>query len=255
MPYASDNKISKTSFDGAIEIDDSQYADCLSALLSGKGFGVRDGSVRIFSGTKRTVYSTTDQSKLSIPANDDTPSGYTDDAPGTPSDTWSGSEWETPSPSETQIKEEARKRIEEVMPSWVVERAQTGGPRIPANVLTYVKAIRAASDVLEQSPATNYRDNTHWPAKPETVVFETPPILTRKDDVWDRCTDAEAEALMSALEKAPAKLKGMWFDNPLISHSHDLFSTLRSSVIEALGGDEASEARADEILAESETLT
>ncbi|MBO6808461.1 hypothetical protein [Thalassospira sp.] len=140
------------------------------------------------------------------------------------------------------------------MPSWVVDRAATGGPRIPANVLTYVKAVRETSETLEGTLPADYRDDSNWPAEPETITYESPPVLTRKDDVWERCTTSEAELLMSALDQAPAKLRGMWSDNPYISHSHDQFSTLRSAIVTVLGGDTAAEDRADELLAESEVL-
>jgi len=157
-------------------------------------------------------------------------------------------------PKVADIKTEARRRIEAVMPSWVVERATTGGPRIPANVLTYVKDVREASDTLEGTLPSNYADDSHWPTAPASIVYEDAPVLTRKDDVWDRCTDAEAELLMTALDQAPAKLRGMWMDNPYISHSHDQFSTLRSAIVTVLGGNTAAEDRADELLAESEVL-
>jgi hypothetical protein len=101
---------------------------------------------------------------------------------------------------------------------------------------------------------SDYKDDSHWPNAPASIVYELPPVLTRKDDVWDRCTDAEAELLMSALDQSPAKLRGMWMDNPYISHSHDQFSTLRSAIVTVLGGDTDAEDRADELLAESEVL-
>lgn len=152
------------------------------------------------------------------------------------------------------IKTEARRRIESVMPTWVVDRANTGGPRVPANVLTYVKSVRETSDTLEGTLPTDYADDSHWPSVPDPIVFEDAPVLTRKDDIWERCTEAEAELFMSALDQAPAKLRGMWMDNPYISHSHSQFATLRDSLIEILGNDAAAETRADEILAESEVL-
>lgn len=157
-------------------------------------------------------------------------------------------------PTANDVRLLARVKIEAVMPQWVVDRAATGGPRIPANVLTYVKAVREASNDLESTLPTDYEDDSNWPTPPETITYEAPPILTRKDDVWSRCTTSEAELLMSALEQAPAKLRGMWMDNPYISHSHDEFDTLRDAVIEVLGGDSAAETRADELLAESEVL-
>lgn len=165
---------------------------------------------------------------------------------------------EDPSDSELidGIKNEANARISNVMPSWVVDRANTGGPRIPANVLAYVKDVREASDTLEETEPlpVDYQDDSYWPAVPSPIVYEDAPILTRKDDIWERCTEAEAELFMSALDQAPAKLRGMWMDNPYISHSHSQFVTLRDSLIEILGNDAAAETRADEILAESEVL-
>lgn len=170
---------------------------------------------------------------------------------------WNGSGWDVVDAvfvTSDDIKQEARRRIETVMPSWVIERAATGGPRIPANVLTYVKLVRETSDTLESGLPSDFADDVNWPTAPETIEYEEPPVLTRKDDFWDRCTEQESELLMSALEQAPAKMRGMWLDNPYISHSHSQFETLRDAIINVLGGDGAAETRADELLAESEVL-
>lgn len=63
------------------------------------------------------------------------------------------------------VKAEARRRIREIMPSWMVERQVTGGAAIPAPVLRKVKAVRSASNRLEQRdpiPA-NYAADEYWP--------------------------------------------------------------------------------------------
>jgi|TARA_Y100000034_G_scaffold136486_1_gene213256 hypothetical protein len=201
-----------------------------------------------------TVYKKSDASTATVDWLGLIGDDYTNEIPASSFDEWSGNAWVTPDPTEGQIKAEARRRIEAVMPAWVVQRAQTGGPRIPANVLTYVKDVREASNTLEDTLPTDYTDDSHWPTAPASIVYEAAPVLTRKDDVWDRCTEAEAELLMTTLDQAPAKLRGMWMDNPYISHSHDQFPTLRSAIVTVLGGDTSAEERADELLAESEVL-
>lgn len=253
MFYVADNRTSRKEFDGSIVVSEQVFNQCRDAQLNGNGFGIRDGDVRIWSSTKRSVYKTDDQSKLEIPENDDTPDGYTDLVPE-PGQEWDGADWVNPVPNVQQIKNEARRRIDAVMPTWVVDRANTGGPRVPANVLAYVKLVRETSDTLEGTLPTDYADDSHWPSVPDPIVFEPAPILTRKDDIWGRATEAEAELIKGALDLAPAKLWGFWNDNPYISHSHSEFQTLRTSLIDVLAGNANPEDRADELLAESEIL-
>lgn len=81
------------------------------------------------------------------------------------------------------------------------------------------------------------------PPEPEPVK---PEYSTYKSDIWQRCTDAEAETLDGQLEQAPAKQRRMWNDAITIEHSSEYFSLLRDNMIEEFG-----EERTDEILAPS----
>lgn len=73
-----------------------------------------------------------------------------------------------------------------------------------------------------------------------------PSYFTHKTDIWQRCTDDEAEQLDGQLEQAPAKQRRMWNDSITIEHSSEYFPILRDNMVEAFG-----EARTDEILAPS----
>jgi hypothetical protein len=101
MFYVSDNKTSQSYFEGSIEVDETAFNQCRDAQLTGNGFGVRDGDVRIWSATKRKIYDVTDASSLEIPDNDDTPSGYTDLVPDAGQE-WDDGEWITPAPTEAK---------------------------------------------------------------------------------------------------------------------------------------------------------
>ena len=116
MPYAVENKISKSPIDDGIEITDQQYRDALAAMGEGKKIAVRSGELRILSRDKRTVWSLTDGSKLEIAENDDTPDGYTEDGPPSPDHVMEAGKWvEKPAPvpdevTRLQIMRELRNR-------------------------------------------------------------------------------------------------------------------------------------------------
>ena len=63
------------------------------------------------------------------------------------------------------VKNEARRRIEETNLSWYVEREVSGGTAIPDEIKTYCAEVRAASDDIEANdpiPA-DYADDKYWP--------------------------------------------------------------------------------------------
>jgi hypothetical protein len=64
------------------------------------------------------------------------------------------------------IKAEANRRIEEVMPTWMVAREVSGGAAIPQDVKDYAEAVRAASGVIEGTLPDDYTDDIHWPLQP-----------------------------------------------------------------------------------------
>ncbi|WP_129141544.1 hypothetical protein [Modicisalibacter coralii] len=88
----------------------------------------------------------------------------------------------------------------------------------------------------------------------DTGEFTSPPpepqpepnYFTYKTDIWQRCTDAEAETLDGALSQATAKERRMWEDSLTIEHSSDYYDILRAEMIDRFG-----EARTDVILAPS----
>ena len=96
MPYAKDNRISKSHIEGGVEITDAKYRE-LMGLLTGKdpdhkGFEIRDGKVFKLKRTERTVYNIEDHREHKIPENSQTPEGYADNKPGD-YDYWDGTQW------------------------------------------------------------------------------------------------------------------------------------------------------------------
>lgn len=78
-----------------------------------------------------------------------------------------------PAPSEPEpeltvdaVKTEAYRRINVVVPDWMIARAVWGGDPIPEAVKAYAQAVREASDEIEAMdliPA-DYADDGYWPA-------------------------------------------------------------------------------------------
>lgn len=64
----------------------------------------------------------------------------------------------------TDVKAEAERRIEAIMPRWMIDRQVSGGAPLPDEVKARAEAIRAASNRLERLPRipTDYRDERHW---------------------------------------------------------------------------------------------
>lgn len=63
-----------------------------------------------------------------------------------------------------QVKAEASRRIEEVIPHWMIEREVTGGKAIPDSLKKQAQKIRDKSDALEgMSPIpVNYTAQKYW---------------------------------------------------------------------------------------------
>tara|TARA_B100000678_G_scaffold237062_1_gene206802 strand:+ start:23999 stop:24871 length:873 start_codon:yes stop_codon:yes gene_type:complete len=114
--FVADNKTSSVEFEGSIEVDEQTFNECRDAQLNGRGFGVRDGEVRIWSETNRTVYKTSDRTSLDIPENEDTPEGYTSLVPEQ-GQVWSDREWVTPPPNESQIIDAVKSHVQSVSAS------------------------------------------------------------------------------------------------------------------------------------------
>lgn len=65
------------------------------------------------------------------------------------------------------VKLEARRRIETVMPTWMVSREVSGGTAISATIKTYAADIRTDSAVLEGTLPQDYATNeAHWTDEP-----------------------------------------------------------------------------------------
>lgn len=63
--------------------------------------------------------------------------------------------------------------------------------------------------------------------------------ITFKKDIWQRCTEEEAEALNAALLMAPLRQRKMFEDAQYLSHGDDLFPAVRAAVEAACGFDRA----------------
>lgn len=79
-----------------------------------------------------------------------------------------------------------------------------------------------------------------------TVDLPGEPYNISKADIYRRCTDAEAEALLAALMAAPIRLQGIFSGATMINTGDDYFPALRAGIVAALG-----ETRADEVLVPS----
>lgn len=71
-----------------------------------------------------------------------------------------------PNISAADVKTEASRRIRESGHDWMAIRKVSTGEDIPQNILDYAAAVREASNLLEQSPPENFRDNQYWPELP-----------------------------------------------------------------------------------------
>jgi len=87
MPYAKDDKISTQPISGGIEITESEYQQALEAKLNGQEVKVQSGTLKILSFEKRSVWSTSDKSKMGISIDEDV-----DIEPGE-FDEWDGVQW------------------------------------------------------------------------------------------------------------------------------------------------------------------
>ena len=81
-----------------------------------------------------------------------------------------GANWDAPvvdlTPTINQIKAEAHRRIEVVMPVWMVAREVSGGTAITQTIKDYAADIRTDSATLEGTLPTDYMDDSHWTAPP-----------------------------------------------------------------------------------------
>lgn len=62
------------------------------------------------------------------------------------------------------VKAEARRRIEAIMPRWMIDREVTGGDPVPTAAKAAAAVIRERSDCIEQLnpiPA-NFREDVYW---------------------------------------------------------------------------------------------
>jgi hypothetical protein len=74
-------------------------------------------------------------------------------------------DYEAPAVSIEQVRAEAGRRLSST--DWLVIRAADPSAQtaVPQDVLVYRGAVRAASQVLEESLAADFADDAHWPAQ------------------------------------------------------------------------------------------
>lgn len=72
--------------------------------------------------------------------------------------------YDPPAVTADQVKAEAGRRIELVMPAWMVARHVSGGKPIPPEVADAAEAIRSASGTLEamEPIPADYTDDKWW---------------------------------------------------------------------------------------------
>lgn len=61
------------------------------------------------------------------------------------------------------IKDEARRRIDEIVPRWMIDREVLGGDPVPQALKDAAESIRVRSGELEQSLPPDYADDNSWP--------------------------------------------------------------------------------------------
>ncbi len=71
-----------------------------------------------------------------------------------------------PTITANMVKTEARRRINVVMPGWMVAREVSGGTAITQTIKDYAANIRTDSGVLEGTLPSDYTDDSHWTAAP-----------------------------------------------------------------------------------------
>jgi hypothetical protein len=110
------------------------------------------------------VYSTDTGKKVDIQDLGPLPENVTPLAQATPEDTWDGAGWQTPDPAiptADDVRQEARKRLYPT--DWYVTRFAETGEVVPTAISNYRTAVRAASNIMEASLPTDFRDDSNWP--------------------------------------------------------------------------------------------
>lgn len=83
------------------------------------------------------------------------------------------------------------------------------------------------------------------PSRPPEPLAAPSPAVLQKVDLWERATDEEALAIMSALDAAPPRLRMIWQDSLTIDHAGPRFQEIRDLIGKAV----KTKKRADELLA------
>lgn len=60
------------------------------------------------------------------------------------------------------IKEEARRRIDEIVPRWMIDREVLGGDPVPQELKDEAERIRLKSDELEALLPKDFTNDEHW---------------------------------------------------------------------------------------------
>lgn len=69
-------------------------------------------------------------------------------------------------PTAQDVRMEARRRIDAMGLSWMVERAATGGKPVPQAITAYAALVRTASNAMEADPPADYAQDKRWPDPP-----------------------------------------------------------------------------------------
>lgn len=72
--------------------------------------------------------------------------------------------YQPPAPTAADVKAEAARRIEKIMPPWMIDRQVSGGNPIPEAIKDAAQAIRVRSDEIEAMdpiPA-DLRNDSYW---------------------------------------------------------------------------------------------
>lgn len=102
---------------------------------------------------------------------------------------------------------------------------------------------------LFKTAAQKQQEELPPPPVPEIPTAPTGTYNLPKQQPFIRATDEEAVALEAILNAAPARLRMIYQGATHINSGDELFGTLMGMIVLALGGDEAAELRAAELLA------
>jgi len=99
--------------------------------------------------------------------------------------------------------------------------------------------IRDVSSVKGIAPGWLANEDGSYSAPP--VVTPATPTITYKSDLYRRATDAEAEAMETALASAPVRERRLFESVQYLDHDAPEFTTLQEHLVEMFGAKRAGE--------------